>query len=170
MQAVATGSPSCPFLKVRTKISVWRPAGSIGLSSNDSAPDPVGTVFPLTGGFKSSVHQAFSQHANQRLLHSRAAFEAFVFPPWRPRSVASHHSRSHLINGTRVLIGKDLEPGKAIYEIGSSRKSAAGSRQFLGVRFAKYSSRHTKWPRDPLLSWFDLRELARLRFDPSQCT
>jgi hypothetical protein len=34
----------------------------------------------------------------------------------------------------------------------------------------QYSSRHTKWPRDPLLSWFDLRELARLRFDPFQCT
>ena len=33
-----------------------------------------------------------------------------------------------------------------------------------------YSSRHTKWPGDPLLSWFDLKEPARLRFDPFQCT
>ena len=34
----------------------------------------------------------------------------------------------------------------------------------------QYSRRHTKWLRDPLLSWFDLKELARLRFDPFQCT
>ncbi len=40
---------------VHTKISVWCPAESIGLSSNDSAPDPVGTTFLLLGGFKSSV-------------------------------------------------------------------------------------------------------------------
>ena len=44
-----------PIRDVHTKISVWCPAGSIGLSSNDSAPDPVGTTFLLLGGFKSSV-------------------------------------------------------------------------------------------------------------------
>jgi len=34
----------------------------------------------------------------------------------------------------------------------------------------QYSSRHTKWPGDPWLSWFDPKEPARLRFDPFQCT
>ena len=38
-----TDVPTTNFdCKVHTKISVWRSAGSIGLSSNDSAPDPVG--------------------------------------------------------------------------------------------------------------------------------
>jgi len=44
-----------PICNVHTKISVCCPAGSIGLSFNDSAPDPVGTAFLLLGGFKSSV-------------------------------------------------------------------------------------------------------------------
>src|SRR5271157_3029704 len=48
-------SPTNYDCKVHARISVWCPAGSIGLSSNDSAPDPVGTAFLLTGGFKSSV-------------------------------------------------------------------------------------------------------------------
>ena len=49
---VSTTSYDC---KVHTKISVWRPARSIGVSSNDSAPDPVRTTFLSTEGFKSSV-------------------------------------------------------------------------------------------------------------------
>src|SRR5271165_1437642 len=51
----ADGSTTNYDCKVHAKVSVWCPAGSIGLSSNDSAPDPAGTTFPLTGGFKSTV-------------------------------------------------------------------------------------------------------------------
>src|SRR5271165_3646193 len=43
------------FCKVHTEINVLRTAGPMAPSSNDSARDPAGTTFLLTGGSKSSV-------------------------------------------------------------------------------------------------------------------
>jgi hypothetical protein len=48
-------SPPNSYRKVHTKINVSCTAGPIACSSNDSARDPVGTTFLLTGGSKSSV-------------------------------------------------------------------------------------------------------------------
>ena len=41
--------------KVHTRVSVLCPAASIGLSSNDSGPDPVGTTFLFTESLRSTV-------------------------------------------------------------------------------------------------------------------
>jgi len=85
-------SPPNSYRKVHTKINVSCTAGPIACRSNDSARDPVGTTFLLTGGSKSSVQlpTRLPQHGNRKLPRSRTALETFVFPRWRPWSVASH--------------------------------------------------------------------------------
>jgi hypothetical protein len=145
MQAVATGSPSRPFLKVHGKISVWRPAGSIGLSSNESAPELVGTTFLLTRGFKSSIQLPTS-----------------LLPTCKSQTATlSGCVGSICFSPLETIVGRftSLWP-----HVGSWRPTISRS------SVCQYSSRHTKWPCDPLLPWFDLKELARLRFDPSQST